>query len=478
MTIFGKARISGDGSKRLRRFVRMVITVDDTPTLIQRIAEHRHNMAFCAAAVKGGKNTDPVLSGFYRDLREEARRQHFAFERIREKLAPVAAALGLHSTTPDAIQVDYYQVLGVSPDAAPSSIKKAYRRLALKVHPDTGSGGNDQFLALHKAYKVLSDPSLRRHYNLSRRPPGGPQWREDTRSPEHGVHVPAAPVLRGHVYLFILILCILAGVAMLADQAMRQRSFYGDAVPVSVDKMPPPGGTDPWGRGAAHQQVEPGRYDDEPAPDLHTAVVAEADVAMTAEIGPTPGPPAWAIPAARTIQNKPSIPTPLKKPGPVAALAEKSAAPGVQTPGPATGSAADDEPALEEDRFEEAAQRMQENLERFLVLYCRAYENRDLERFMAFFGENAIENGKPLQQLWPKYRENFQHLASIRYRIDLDHYDQDVDRYSIEVNGSFSLGWVKQREEKWNQFSGTISMNLVPDKDSFIIRELRYQFLN
>ena len=51
---------------------------------------------------------------------------------------------------------DYYKELGVSRNATKSEIKKAYRLLAKKYHPDTG-GSNDKFLAIQKAWETLND---------------------------------------------------------------------------------------------------------------------------------------------------------------------------------------------------------------------------------------------------------------------------------------------------------------------------------
>lgn len=58
----------------------------------------------------------------------------------------------------------YYNLLGVSKDANDADIKKAYRRLALKEHPDKG-GDPEKFKAITKAYEVLSDPKKRQIYD-------------------------------------------------------------------------------------------------------------------------------------------------------------------------------------------------------------------------------------------------------------------------------------------------------------------------
>lgn len=58
----------------------------------------------------------------------------------------------------------YYDMLGVSPDASQSDIKKAYHKLAMKEHPDRG-GDADKFKELSAAYEVLSDPDKRSRYD-------------------------------------------------------------------------------------------------------------------------------------------------------------------------------------------------------------------------------------------------------------------------------------------------------------------------
>lgn len=62
---------------------------------------------------------------------------------------------------------DAYEVLGVSRDADPSEIQRAYRRLARKLHPDVNKdpGAEDRFKELSEAYDVLSDPDQRKRYD-------------------------------------------------------------------------------------------------------------------------------------------------------------------------------------------------------------------------------------------------------------------------------------------------------------------------
>lgn len=65
-------------------------------------------------------------------------------------------------------KVDYYHVLGITRTASPEEIKKAYRRLALKYHPDRNPGdqqANEKFREAAEAYEVLRDPQKRSLYD-------------------------------------------------------------------------------------------------------------------------------------------------------------------------------------------------------------------------------------------------------------------------------------------------------------------------
>jgi molecular chaperone DnaJ len=85
---------------------------------------------------------------------------------------------------------DYYEILGVDKEASPQDIKRAYRRLAKKYHPDLNKGdpkeAEENFKQVSEAYEALSDPQKRANYDRFGHAgvdfgPGGFDWSQFTR---------------------------------------------------------------------------------------------------------------------------------------------------------------------------------------------------------------------------------------------------------------------------------------------------------
>ena len=63
---------------------------------------------------------------------------------------------------------DYYEILGVKKDASQDELKKAFRHLARKYHPDLNKGSKEaeeKFKEINEAYQVLSDPQKKTQYD-------------------------------------------------------------------------------------------------------------------------------------------------------------------------------------------------------------------------------------------------------------------------------------------------------------------------
>jgi DnaJ-class molecular chaperone len=60
---------------------------------------------------------------------------------------------------------NYYKILDVSENAEQNEIKKSFRALAKKYHPDSNKGKEDLFKEVNEAYQVLSDLSIKKDYD-------------------------------------------------------------------------------------------------------------------------------------------------------------------------------------------------------------------------------------------------------------------------------------------------------------------------
>ena len=61
--------------------------------------------------------------------------------------------------------MDYYETLGITKEATELEVKKAYRKLAHKYHPDKAGGDASKFKEISEAYQVLSDSGKRQSYD-------------------------------------------------------------------------------------------------------------------------------------------------------------------------------------------------------------------------------------------------------------------------------------------------------------------------
>jgi len=121
---------------------------------------------------------------------------------------------------------DYYTLLGVEPDASASSIKTAFKKLALQYHPDVykGEDAEERMRVLLLAYRTLSDPDERKAYDVQR-----------------SEHVLGTSASRGHVYRDALRSRIRGKSAEVSPGARRDRQRHysfpdlSDDLPVRID---------------------------------------------------------------------------------------------------------------------------------------------------------------------------------------------------------------------------------------------------
>ena len=64
------------------------------------------------------------------------------------------------------MSTDHYKTLGIEKNSSQETIKKAYRKLSLKYHPDKNNGNDTHFKEINGSYEILSDPEKRRIYDM------------------------------------------------------------------------------------------------------------------------------------------------------------------------------------------------------------------------------------------------------------------------------------------------------------------------
>jgi curved DNA-binding protein CbpA len=194
--------------------------------------------------------------------------------------------------------LDPYRTLGVKRDATEADVKAAHRRLAKRYHPDAGGGDRERFLKVQEAYRVLSDPLLRKDWDAKHAPgpiradrqpaaPGQPRQRAPRRQP-------AAP----------------------STQAARETGT--DRAQPKPDDRPPAarprsnraytwsaGEVPWWEEGATSNRRQPGRRRPSDAPS-DTPSDASTDPDSTSQRPPPPDPSAQEPPNAFDVYNRSS----------------------------------------------------------------------------------------------------------------------------------------------------------------------------
>ena len=127
---------------------------------------------------------------------------------------------------------DYYEVLGVSPDAGAAEIKRAYRQLARRYHPDiSGEDRTTAFLEVARAFEVLGDPQRRRSYDMAliQSASGRGEWLAD----EVAIDFPSVSSVLDRMRSSFFGVPLAAGLSAEVELTPEE-AFWGASVPLDI----------------------------------------------------------------------------------------------------------------------------------------------------------------------------------------------------------------------------------------------------
>ncbi len=463
-------------NKRLfNKFIRLIKT-DDTPSLIQHIADNRNYLVFCSLIFKIKQSGNLQILQFGQIVNEEIRKQSITYDKIKNKLIPVALALGLNIDCSDAFQKDYYQILGVRPDATPPEIKTAYRKKAGIVHPDKPTGKKDDFIAIQEAYSVLGDDSIRHQYDISCKQAPGPVWSEAA-FPASGLQEKSGRVSRYAYYLIVLVLCLLC-ISFITDMVYQEFSL-DDHVETANNRN-----VDRFSKFNHEISLNPiVQTAGQPGSNKRNARInfskeSEKRIAALESKYYNKYNGAKVSGSGKEINNR-KIKVQKKIGGSVQQEKSSMISSGLKNvekySAPSDSSRQTD---AKPNKFgAQHSVNQSERLNDFIGQYCRTYESKNINEFMKFFTKNAIENGKPIKSLLSEYQHNFQMLDKIDFQIHIKNYLFDLDLNKVRMEGAFNLKWRKKNEDIWKKYQGNIQMDLINDeKQAFLVDRLDYRF--
>jgi hypothetical protein len=211
----------------------------------------------------------------------------------------------------------------------------------------------------------------------------------------------------------------------------------------------------------ANDQTEAPREDPLPAPAPDRTVTPEASSAietMSVPAGPARQP--------ATIAEK----LPVRSPEEPAATRSEKIAP-APSPLAETTAAVSTAP---ETMPAPVPYPTEDRLRAFIADYCRAYESLDIDHLRLFFAEDAVEAGRPFNEMLPVYRKNFAALDDVAYTIELKSWEEDKATGRITFRGVFDIRYRRPAQE-WRTTGGDITMDLVPIGSVYQVRRLEYK---
>lgn len=406
---------------------------------------------------------------------------------LRNKLLPAAKALGLSSDL-SPFQ-DLYRVLEIKPTASAHEIKTAFRRKAIKIHPDANfseASQGDEFIKLNEAYRILSNPATRRRYDQRLLEEGlwHEQYRDHPKPPKKSNYF---LIIGAFVLIFILAAFVFDFLFYKEDlfnfpdvnEQLSSNTANPNASSDHPNKNNDPSKAAHKAPGLDNQTTKQKTsikigllefFDTEKKEVLLTQAAASSHHPRKPKRNQNKSKPGLKKqPRATLGLNKNDDPEHLNR---LSMFTSPQIDANTQPPRPSTtnrlsssASESRDNAVLKDTKFK---------IEKFLDRYCQAHEHKNLEKLASFYKADAIENGVLFQTLLNRYRSNLAMTDSIQYTISMHNYAYLSNSRDIQIKGRFLVRW-REYGGNWKSNSGSVMMQMEQSKDSFLIKQVYYQ---
>ena len=416
---------------------------------------------------------------------------------------------------PDHESDEHYSTLGLTAGASAEEIKDTYRKLSRRYHPDTSASNSsedaDMFIRINTAYQALQDNTTAEAKGSSPSQVSGTRWKQEKRKGS----VSAAKKKKNVLWFSALTLVMVVVSIMAAGRYQKKAMITGLRLQQAAF-IPPASTTEEASdtQTVFHRESASVELSDESAvaiepaevvvsvsePEMSEQVIAQEEpiIEKETEIEESVPPVVTGTEMSQervetTLQDKKisvenrdeteevaaQQPSPKLQQDVKPAVVEKIKKPKESTTKATVAKVTVPVIALPVAHktknvvLEDAHTEMQERIEQFLEKYTAAYKNKNLQGFTRFFNEQTTENGKPIKDVLPTYKELFQSASEIRLDISILKWQNTGEQ--VELDGRFIIR-IHYKNGKKVKGSGEIHFSLKDLSDKFLVREMLYQF--
>ena len=474
-----------------------------TEAMIAFVADTNGMLSVCKSLVSSNNNDDQLTISW---VDEQCNKRKVD---IRGFLFEVERILSIF--LPGHEVEDYYAVLDLHDGASDEEIKKAYRQLSRKYHPDTASsndvGNGDMFIRITKAYHVLMGGDESSTRSLPSIHPAN-HWREQKKN-----HI-SRERKKKNLFWFAALASVMIVASLIVANNYKERVMIAGLQNMSAAFIPPDSQAQPVEQedkqlGSVENKTEQPELTEnatvaetteppvqivvtvspdpvqQPLPPKKpgTVVKKKTEEAITQTVTEISTPEIQLLTEKPTeekvikvkeelpverVKLEPKIATPLKKKKSVIQSTVEQTAKAQSIP-----SIVKQEPVVLTSV--EIRENTKQKVDSFLYDYIQSYENKDLLAFTRFFDLKATENGKPLAEILPTYSELFQIAETMTLTVTVLKWVNTQNMIKIEGRFKNTIQYKKGGKVKG---TGMISFLLLDNDRQFLIKEMTYQFDN